>query len=83
MPEKLSSEEFKLLQDIRQDAIDIATTLGEIGYQKIILELQEQEQKERIRDIKADESAFFENLRNKYGNVVLDIETGELSPKDK
>ena len=83
MSEKLSPEEFTKLQDIRQEAIDIATTLGEIGYQKIILELQEQEQKERIRDIKADESAFFENLRNKYGNVVLDIETGELSPKDK
>jgi hypothetical protein len=83
MSEKLSPEEFTKLQDIRQEAIDIATTLGEIGYQKILLELQEQEQKQKIKDIKLDESVFFEDLRNKYGDVVLDIETGVLSPKDK
>jgi hypothetical protein len=76
---KLTEEEFQTLQKIRQDSVEIASLLGELTYQKISLDLQIETQKEKIKAIKSNESAFFDALRTKYGNVVLNIDTGEFN----
>ncbi len=81
MQENITNEELNTLQSIRKSAIEIATTLGEIGYQKMILDIQSEEQKQKIKDIKHKEAIFFEELRKKYGEIVLDIETGKITPK--
>ena len=81
MLDKISQEEFLVLQDIRKQALEVATTLGEVGYQKLILENKIDEQKIKIKQIKQTETEFFEALTKKYGDVILDIETGKLSEK--
>jgi hypothetical protein len=76
---KLSTEEFEQLQQIRKESVDIASTLGELNYQKISLDLQIEDQKNKIKDLKTKEARFFEDLRATYGNVVLNIDTGEIN----
>jgi hypothetical protein len=81
MIDRLSEEEFSALQDIRKQALEVATTLGEVSYQKLMLENKIDEQKIKIKQIKQTETEFFDALTKKYGDVILDIETGKLSEK--
>lgn len=76
---KLTQEEFDRLQKIRQSSVDVASLLGELSYQKISLDIQIEAQKEKIKSIKAEETSFFDDLRAKYGNVVLNIDSGEIN----
>jgi hypothetical protein len=80
---KLSEKEFDKLQKIKNEAIEIATNLGELEYQKISTELKIEEQKEKIRSLKAEEAAFFEEITETYGNVVINIETGTISKQSE
>ncbi len=82
MSKKITDQEFKELQEIRNEAVEIATILGELTYQDISNKLQIEEQTNRIRAIKAKETVFFDSLRELYGDVVINIETGELTPQD-
>jgi hypothetical protein len=81
MSERITEQEFLALEEIRKQALEVATTLGEVGYQKLLLENKIDEQKIIIKQIKEKEKHFFESLNKKYGEVILDIETGNLSPK--
>ncbi len=82
MNKKITDKEFQELQDIRNEAVEIATILGELTYQDISNKLQIEKQTNRIRAIKAKETVFFDSLRELYGDVVINIETGELTPQD-
>ena len=82
MSKKITDQEFQELQDIRNEAVEIATILGELTYQDISNKLQIEEQTNRIRAIKAKETVFFDALRELYGDVVINIETGELTSQD-
>jgi hypothetical protein len=81
MSERITEQELLALEEIRKQALEVATTLGEVGYQKLLLENKIDEQKLIIKQIKEKEKEFFESLNKKYGDVILDIETGKLSPK--
>ena len=76
---KLSEQEFELLQAIKKESIEIATTMGELTYQKCTLDLQFEEQKNRLKSHKEKESIFFQTVREKYGNITLNIDTGDIS----
>jgi archaellum component FlaC len=41
--------------------------------------LEVDELKEKIKEIKKSETKLLEDLRAKYGNVNINIETGEIS----
>lgn len=75
---KLTDTELQLIQLIKNDALEVASTLGELNYQKITLELQIEEEKKKIKDIKAREATVLQDLKDKYGNVSINIETGEF-----
>jgi hypothetical protein len=76
---KITDQEFEELQRIRKTGVEIASALGELNYQKISLDLQIDEQKEKIKELKGQEYLFFETLKQKYGNVTLNIDSGELN----
>lgn len=76
---KLTEDELKRLDLIKQDSLEVASILGELTYQKLHLENQIDEQKQRIAQIKKSESSLFTELREKYGNVTINIETGEIN----
>jgi len=77
--EKITEDELKRVELLKNDSLQVASILGELSYQKIVIENQIEEQRKRISEIKRSESNFFEELRSKYGNVSINIETGEIN----
>ena len=75
---QLTENELERLHQIRKDSLEIASTLGELQYQKTVLELLMDEQKQKIKELKKYESSLFEQLKSQYGNVNINIETGEF-----
>jgi hypothetical protein len=77
--EKITEDELRKIELIRQDSLEIASALGELTYQKIVIESQIDQQKLKIAEVKKQEAALFEDFRNKYGNITINIETGEIN----
>ena len=75
---KLTENELQRLHQVRKDSLEIASALGELQYQKTVLELLMDDQKQKIKDLKKSEILFFEELKDKYGNININIETGEF-----
>jgi hypothetical protein len=78
MSTKITDDELKRLELIKQDALEIASSLGELNYQKTVLQIQIEDQTTKIREIKLREQSLFNDLREKYGNVSINITTGEF-----
>jgi catalase (peroxidase I) len=79
MEKKLTQEEFQQINLIKSDALEVAALLGELEYQKMSIELDMEEQKKRIKEIRVKEKQVFEEIRSKYGPVSINTETGEIS----
>jgi hypothetical protein len=76
---KITETELQRIQLIKKDALEVASNLGELSYQKLSIELSIEEQKNKIKQIKLDEEKILEELKDKYGNVSINIETGDFS----
>jgi hypothetical protein len=76
---KVTENELQRIAFIKKEALDIASALGELQYQKEIIELQIQSQREKIKDVRSQEDKLFVELRDNYGNISINIETGEYS----
>ncbi len=79
MEQKLTHEEFQQINLIKSDALEVAALLGELEYQKMSIELDMEEQKKKIKEIRVKEKQVFEEIRSKYGAVSINTETGEIS----
>jgi hypothetical protein len=75
---KLTETEIQLVQLIKRDALEVASTLGELSYQRMTIDLLIDEEKKKIKDIKEREARILGELKEKYGNVSINIETGEF-----
>jgi len=75
---KLTDTELQLVQLIKRDALEVASTLGELSYQKMTIDLLIDEEKKKVVDIKQREAKILDELKEKYGNVSINIETGEF-----
>lgn len=76
---KLKESEFLEIQSLKNDAVQYATLLGELNYQKVSIDLQIETVVESIKTLKAKEEKFFSAIRESYGPVTINIETGEIS----
>jgi stress response protein YsnF len=79
MANQLTPEELQQINLIKNDALEVASSLGELEYQKMVIELDQEQLKAEIKRIKQKEKEVFEEIRSKYGNVSINIETGEIS----
>ena len=79
MEQKLTPEELQQINFIKSDALEVAALLGELEYQKMSIELDMEEQKKKIKEIRVKEKQVFEEIRSKYGAVSINTETGEIS----
>jgi len=79
MTNQLTQEELQQINLIRNDALEVASLLGELEYQKMVIELDQDELRAKIKRIKIKEKEVFEEIKEKYGNVSINIETGEIS----
>lgn len=76
---RITDNEIQLIDLVKKDATEVVDTLGELQYQKISIELQIDREITKIKDIKKREDTIFEDLKSKYGDVTINIETGEIS----
>lgn len=79
MANQLTPEELQKINLVKNDALEVASALGELQYQKLSIELEQEELKAQIKKIKQKENEVFEEIRSKYGNVSINIQTGEIS----
>ena len=75
---KITDQELKDINDIKQEISQIVYTLGDLEYQKLSIDLVIDELKLKIKDIKSKEAKVLNGLKDKYGNVNINIETGEF-----
>lgn len=75
---QITETELQRIQLIKKDAVEIASTLGELEYQKMSIDLLMEEEKQKIKELKKEERQLFDELVSKYGNVNINIETGEF-----
>jgi len=76
---KITDEELTRVNKIKQESIELASILWELAFNRILLEEQIEKQRDRVIEIKKEESVLFEDLKVKYGNVMINIETGEFN----
>jgi hypothetical protein len=76
---KITENELQRVSYIKKEALDIASVLGELNYQKTIIDLQIDAQKQRIVQLRKDEEKLFSDLKENYGNISINLETGEYT----
>jgi hypothetical protein len=76
---KLLPEEIQKLRNLKEDSLEIKATLGELNYSKIMLDLLIEEQIKLMKELKDREIELYEEIKSKYGNIVINLETEEYS----
>ena len=75
---KITEEELKSVGELKDQTTQLVYNLGELEYQKISLDILTENLKKTMKEIRAKEAELYTELRNKYGNVNINIETGEF-----
>ena len=75
----VTQEELQELKALRNKSDELIIHLGEIQYQKAILDAQEKQLKDSVVNLKLEEKSITDKLVEKYGNVSIDIETGTIN----
>lgn len=78
----LSKEELDTLQSLQQDFQSIQFELGEIEIIKIQMEERYENIKKLLKETQTREQSFTNSLKEKYGDISLNVETGEFSKID-
>ena len=89
-PVKFTPEESKEIQDIQGNYFNIQGDLGRVSITRLRLGQQidalgekEEALEKTFEKTQADEKAFMDKINKKYGDGVLDPETGTFTPSDK
>ena len=75
----VTPEELQDLKALRDDSDKFVINLGQIQYQRVLLDAQQDQLKDALLKLKLAEKQFTDKLVEKYGNVTVDIETGTIS----
>jgi len=75
----VTPEELEKLKSIRNETDTFIIALGQIQYQKTLLDLQQDQIKRQVLESKEKEKSVYDELVVKYGNVSVDIESGTIS----
>jgi hypothetical protein len=75
---KISDEELQQVKQNRERVLQNSQNLSELTLSQTLLEQQIQEAKTVFLESVEKESNNLENLNKKYGEGLLDIDTGEI-----
>jgi hypothetical protein len=75
----LTKEELDNLRSLQQDFQSIQFELGEIEIIKIQMEERYESAKKLLKETQIKEQSFTNSLKEKYGDISLNVETGEFS----
>lgn len=77
----LTQEELQELKTIKEEVLAAASALGEIEYQNTILQIEREKVVEKVKDIKDREQTLLRSFGQKYGDGVINLETGEIDSR--
>ena len=87
---KFTKEEMDRIQGIQKDYIGVQGELGQLSISRLRLETQmnsldnrEDELKNKFGSLQESERNFISEINSKYGECVLDPETGTFIPSQK
>lgn len=76
---RVTEQELSTLKSISDRNDRFVIELGRIEYQKAVLELESSKIKNDIIHILDEEKRFSDQLVAKYGDIKVDLETGNIS----
>jgi len=79
----LQQEELNKIQELRDGFSNLTNIVGNIEMQILSLELEKDQIKEDLKNLKLKEINLAENLKNAYGDGNISLETGEFTPFEK
>jgi uncharacterized protein with PIN domain len=74
----LSKEEITQLSTLQQQQDNLIIQLGQIEYQKSLLDQQKQQIKEQIKSFENNQIQLAKQLEEKYGKGTVNLENGEF-----
>jgi len=77
-PTKLKQEELQELQDFQQKSEFLISQLGQLQFKKLQIEKEELILKNSFDHITKLETELSEKLKTLYGDVQIDLKTGEI-----
>ena len=75
---KITEEELQKIKDGREQVTVVAEYLSELVLQQTVLDNLVKNTKQEFLDLFSNEESYFAELNEKYGEGLLDIETGEI-----
>ena len=78
-PTKLQETELQELQDFQAQSEVLIAQLGQIGFRKLQTEKEEQYLKQVFDQILTAENELSKKLKETYGDVSIDLKTGEIT----
>jgi hypothetical protein len=76
---KIQEEELKRLQEFQVKSEQLVSRLGQLEFQKIRIAKDEKFLKEQIDLLEEEEIAISKLIKDTYGNVNIDLKTGDLT----
>jgi hypothetical protein len=78
-PTKLQETELQELQDFQSQSETLIAQLGQVGFKKLQIEKEEQYLKQIFDQILTAENELSKRLKETYGDVQIDLKTGEIT----
>jgi len=76
---QLTQEELELFKSYRQEANKLAGALGELHFQRTLIDLELDKIKAAIQANTSAQQTQLRELGDKYGDGSINIETGEIT----
>jgi len=77
---KFTEEELVALKKLRTTYSELSHELGQVALNRYTLNKRETDLHNKVGEIQAKEKSLADNLKNKYGNGQIDIDTGVFIP---
>lgn len=77
----LTQEELQQIKGIKDEILSIASALGELEYQNTVIALEKQKLVDQVQSVKERESVILKSFGQKYGDGIINLETGEIDPR--
>lgn len=74
---KLEEKELTQLKGLQNKSQDLIIELGQISFNEIVLEKRKENAKIILNKVQDEEKTLKEFLISKYGNIDINLETGE------
>lgn len=77
--QKLTETELQEYQINQQESNRLASLLGELYYQKVLIDIELEKLKETVGNHAQKQQKYLQELGEKYGNGVINPQTGEIT----